>query len=396
MKVRLGQYRKRVQILVLCSIPFLFFLISAELVLRATHLFGARLSWAEPHDKWGWRHSPGMEYFYLGEDNVPITGHINRFGWRDRDRSLAKPSNTYRIAVLGDSLIEAFTVDEDSTFCAITEACLAQEANAIEVMNFGRSGMTQSEQYLVLKDEVFRFDPDMVILFFLPSNDIRDVSRKTAPFLLRPFFTVSDNNRLILDDSFLTTSEFQIKNWINPLKQRSILVSLLAERFNALRQMYRFKQTHQGTLAFTTKAKQVKFHKYLSLATDFPDSIYAENYKLNKRLIREMVALCKDADVDFMLTCAPTVFKPEEVVAYQQVEPTFNSVFFEQELKALADTLDIDFLSLHDQFESFYHQTSSPVLNDGHWNHKGHRLIADVLCDYLVNIKGRDARVEWR
>jgi len=68
----------------------------------------------------------------------------------------------------------------------------------VELMNFGRSGYTQTEELLVLKNHVAQFFPDMVILFFLPANDIGDVSKETATGVLRPFFNISQKGELIL------------------------------------------------------------------------------------------------------------------------------------------------------------------------------------------------------
>ena len=89
---------------------FFAFILTLELVLRATHLFGARISYSEPDPILGWRHTPKSKYWFYEENDHPITGRINSYGWRDKEWSLKKPENVYRIAVLGDSMVEAFQV----------------------------------------------------------------------------------------------------------------------------------------------------------------------------------------------------------------------------------------------------------------------------------------------
>lgn len=161
--------------------------------MRATHLFNARISWSERDSILVWRFTPGRRYWFKKENDHPVTGRINSYGWKDKEWSLQKPAKTYRIAVLGDSCVEAFQVESDQTFLSLTEQQLNKNQDIkVELMNFGRSGFTQSEELLVLKNCVSQFYTDMVVLFFSP-NDIEDVSRETAGDLIRPFYHISES-----------------------------------------------------------------------------------------------------------------------------------------------------------------------------------------------------------
>jgi len=86
-------------------------------------------------------------------------------------------------------------------------------------MNFGRSGCTQTEELLFLKNDVIQFFLDIVILFFYAGNDIIDVSKKTAPDLIMLFYYISESGELMLDTSFIELREFKIKCFINSFKQ---------------------------------------------------------------------------------------------------------------------------------------------------------------------------------
>ena len=91
-------------------------LVILEITFRTTHLFGARISWTKPDALIANRYVPGAKYWHNIENDHPITGTINSHGWRDRERSLIKPSNTFRMACLGDSYLDAFQVELDSSF----------------------------------------------------------------------------------------------------------------------------------------------------------------------------------------------------------------------------------------------------------------------------------------
>ncbi|MBI5056320.1 MAG: SGNH/GDSL hydrolase family protein [Nitrospirae bacterium] len=353
---------------------------ATEIILRTTHLFGARLSWAEPHPYIQWNHSLGASYWFNQENNHPITGKINRFGWRDKEWSLEKPKNTHRIAVLGDSYVEAFQVESDRTFIALTERALNGDVRGkFELMNFGRSGFTQTEELWVLKNEVMKFSPDMVIVFFLPENDIQDVRRETAPET-RPFYIYGNDGQLVLDNSFSKSIEFKIKFFINPIKKHSALISFLTERYN-------FYRVEHAAGAIKPTVSQELQNGYLSLATDKPNEKYLGSYGLNKLLLKEMVDFCKEKKVRFLLvTCdLANAYKSEDIKKFKSSNPSFNPDFYDEDMREYAKQLDLKYIGLERIFRQSYEKNEIP-LHWGHWNYQGHELVADVLTDKLKEI----------
>jgi hypothetical protein len=347
----------------------------AESVLRATHLFNARISWAQPDALIGYRHTPNMEYWHNDENDHPISGRFNRYGYRGKDWSIKKAPGTYRIAVLGDSYVEAFQVETEKTFLDLTKSRLNITLTPpVELMNFGRSGFTQSEEYIVLQREVTPFYPDMVILFFLPGNDIEDISDKTASTSFRPFYSFTENGKLHLDTSFTDTFEFKLKSLINGMKQRSILISFIMERINMLNS--KLKRTDKSNRKYSIGGA-------LSLCTDNPDKAFLTNYSLNKVLIREMAAFCRGRGIRFMLvTIDNPAYIPEVEEEYKSIDPTFNANFFEDDLSDFARLLGIDYLGLQRIFTEAY-KTKKIPLHWGHWNYEGHRVVADALSRKL-------------
>ena len=62
--------------------------------------------------------------------------------------------------------------------------------------------MTQSEELLLLENEVLEYQPDLVIVLFVPQNDIADMDRRTAINPLRPYYSIDEGDELELDTSF--------------------------------------------------------------------------------------------------------------------------------------------------------------------------------------------------
>lgn len=317
----------RAQVLLAAGSTILF-LVVLEIVLRLTHLFGAHVSYSTPDPLIKFHLVPNSTYWNLKENEHPITGTINKWGWRDRDWSLVKTANQVRIAVLGDSYVEAFQVEDDSTFLRLVERRVnATDGARIELMNFGASGFTTSEEYLVLATEVWKFSPDMVILFFNPENDITDISRETAPDTERPFYVVDRGGGLSLDTSFTSTSRFRMRKWIDPWKRRSALLSLILDRYNLLRRSVSETPLREQ---FSQGVKVGRLLETSSLCTHTPDTTYLWNYRLNKRLFKKIAQYGRAKSMRFMLVCQDLgEYTPSKVEGFRKIDSTFDANFFE-------------------------------------------------------------------
>lgn len=356
-------------------VMFSLFILAFEIVLRKTYLFGAHISPSEPCPALSWRFSPGSKYWQNKENDHPISGRINSYGWRDKEWSVHKPKDTYRIAVLGDSYVSAFQVESDRTFLVLAENKLNEDYNIkVELMNFGLPGGTQSEELLILNNHVEQFSPDMVLVFFLPSNDIEDVTRETAKRIMRPFYNISKNGELILDTSFVEMRGYKIRCYINYFKHHSALISLLCERYSAYRKASR------------TEMSPEKIEGFLSLCTKKPNATYLKNYQLNKILIKAMSDYCKEKRIRFMIVCLDiSTYIPEDEKKYITIDPTFNTNFFEDDLKNYAKLLNVEYLGLQRIFRQAYKSNPIP-LHWGHWNYEGHKVVANALAAKLKSI----------
>lgn len=95
--------------------------------------------------------------------------HTNRFGMRDRERSLAP--NGPRIALIGDSITQGLQVRDDETVSRQLERSLG---GGVEVLNFGVSSTGTAVQLLQYRAHVRPFHPDAVLLMFWVQNDAWD------------------------------------------------------------------------------------------------------------------------------------------------------------------------------------------------------------------------------
>ncbi len=366
---------------------FSLFLGGLELLLRTTHLFGARISWSVPDPEIGWRFVPGGSFWHFKENDHPIIWQTNSHGWKDREWTVDKPAGTYRVAVLGDSFVESMQVEQDKNFLSLAEKEWNEARSPkIEIMNFGRSGFTQTEELMVLKSDVLRFKPDAVVLYFFPSNDIYDIHEKTAVDVIQPFYKVTEAGGLELRTDFKSSTAYKLKSLIAPLKNRSALVSLLSDRMTLYRDMARMKKLGAGP--------SEKLPAYLTLGSPRPDAATVENYALNKRLITEIAFVCRENGIRFILAVIDTpAYLPEVEARFKEAEPGFDPYFFEKDLKALADSLGAGFIGLQTVFRNEWQEKGKELhwqvryggnpRETAHWNYEGHQAAARALNSAL-------------
>ena len=113
---------------------------------------------------------------YVEEAGRKIHLRFNRDGVRGPDRSLSKPDDTRRIAVIGDSFIASLAVNEEDTLVSRLQAMLNATNPQVtwEVMNFGVSGSSPGQEIALYRELVQRYEPDIVLQAFFVGNDLSD------------------------------------------------------------------------------------------------------------------------------------------------------------------------------------------------------------------------------
>jgi lysophospholipase L1-like esterase len=105
---------------------------------------------------------------------------LNSRGYRDKERTLAKPPGTRRIVLLGDSFAWGAGVHFEDALPQRLERLLNESGTETwEVINLARPGMNTVDQAPQLAAEGFKYDPDLVLLVFC-LNDSEDRTVRSA------------------------------------------------------------------------------------------------------------------------------------------------------------------------------------------------------------------------
>ena len=153
-----------------------------------------------PDEVRGWALRPGFAGWTKEENTLWV--EINGAGFRDRERSIAAPAGTLRVAVIGDSYVQGMNVPLEQTLPATLEgqlsACMG--SRRAEVLNFGVDGYGTTQELLTYRHVAANYQPDVVVLAVFTANDIYDndarLSREPSPqFVFR-------GEELVLDNAF--------------------------------------------------------------------------------------------------------------------------------------------------------------------------------------------------
>ncbi len=126
----------------------------------------------------------------------------NSSGFRDDEIPYDKPSGELRVLMLGDSYTEGFNVPQEKTFSQVAERLLARKlGRPVQVINAGCVSHSPLLEFLLLKEEGWRYHPDLVVLN-LDMSDVQDdffyersakADEQGIPYKVDPFLIPSAN-----------------------------------------------------------------------------------------------------------------------------------------------------------------------------------------------------------
>lgn len=171
--------------LVLMGVVFVLLCIAMEVTLRLLNtqslstnsVKSVILPIYDESETLSWKLSPGSTARYddpFGEFNVSY--QINSLGYRYPEFEVAKPPKTYRILSLGDSFAFGAAVEENETYSSCLERHFNnQSPTHFSVISMGVSGYSPDLEYLSLKENGLKLNPDFVLLAFYIGNDFTDL-----------------------------------------------------------------------------------------------------------------------------------------------------------------------------------------------------------------------------
>lgn len=399
--------KKAPELLIKISLSFLAFLVTLALVEGMARLLVPAPGNAQfiPDAEVGYRHAPDQRLWVSDETGeFRALFQTNQFGDPDRERTLEKPEGVFRVAVVGDSMVEAAQVSLEERFTYLLErdltAWVEQEPvpiHKVEVMNFGTAGYSTAQEWLNYRAHIRSFQPDLVLLVFLPGNDIKNNSYElevvqSCRAEIAPFFQLAGGQELVLmNENFYEKAQARYQKeeqtLIEVLKEtvwKDIrLVSLASQAYAALRSTERVSQVDEDACQ-TETTLQLYDPEVQRSSTD-----WQEAWQITSAIINQFA---QDAASDQAAFHLVTVTGPWEVQPETRdlVLPAAEQAQYDWELAhrmtaEMAETLAIPDLQVLPAMQRAVQDEGIAVhyKYNGHYTPEGHQVLAQALFPLL-------------
>ncbi len=357
---------------------------------------------------------PGFEGFYEKEGKSYV--RINSDGQRDREHAKMKPAGTIRIALLGDSYAEALQVPVEQAFWSILERKLQEcdvfPGRRVEIINFGVSGYGTGQELITLRNNVWQYSPDIVLLAFTTNNDVTDNSRALKQTDEIPYFAYK-NGELVYDASFRDSAAFRwhdsslskIGRWFHDNLRIVQLVHYvqvvgklrLTEWRNQRRAAPRPAPTPVAAVAPRAAPTAEAIGVDNMIYVEPQDDHWKEAWRVTEGLIEQIHDEARQRGAKFVLVTVSNGIQayPDPVARHTFMKHIGTSTVFYPNLRLedFAQRHQIDFLDLAEPMQAYADQNKiflhgfGKDIGNGHWNPAGHRLAAELIAQRLCQSK---------
>jgi hypothetical protein len=306
---------------------------------------------------------------------VPL--RINRDGFRDRDFDLSRPSGVLRVAVIGDSYVEAFQVPLERTAHKVLEARLRKAGHRAEVAGLGVGGFGTAQELLLFGAYARALDPQVVVLFFNPGNDVHDNSQGLKRDSRLPHFHL-EGERLI-ESPFAPAPRWRAR---------------LSNRLRNLSQLYALARDAAARAGSGGTGGGLPDELFVYCQD--PEGAWAEAWRLTEALLAEFAASVAASGARLVVAIvANQIQLPgrwEEAVARwpELAGPRCSPMVPVRRAREFLRSKGIPVIDLVDAFNRRVRATGErPHFEaDGHWNETGHRWAAEEIERFLLGHEG--------
>ena len=394
--------KERVFKLLLITCGFILGLLVLEICLRVVGY--SYPEFYQPDESRGYALIPNMQGWYRKEGESFVS--INSDGLRDDEHALEKPADVFRIAVIGDSYSEAPQVPVENAYWQVLktrlEACGAFGGRRVETINFGVSGYSTAQELVTLREKVWRYSPDMILLAMTTSNDMTDNLRHFKKTSI-PYYVYRDGE-LVLDNSFHDDKSFRARNstltatgkWLhNHLRFVQAIHEIQVSvkyRYNAWRRG-ETTQNQTSTQANIKPAPPGETGIDNQVYRAPPDEFWKEAWRVTEGVLSLMKTEVENHQARFLVVTLSNGIQVNPDAATREGFAKgvgADDLFYpDRRIKSWGDANNVEVINLAPDLLQYAERQKVLLhgfgenLGYGHWNAEGHRVAGETLAEKL-------------
>ena len=282
---------------------------------------------------------------------------VNNEGWNAPFDYLLADTLQPKIAVIGDSYIDAYQLDNQGIYPFVLQGLLGKK---YDVYAFGHSGVPLSQYLHVSRYVVEKFDPEIIIVNVVHNDFLESLFESDKR---NPYMTLMIQDSLNISEQVPSIKDFKPERFLKLIKKSALGRYLI---YN---------------LRITSKFKLIKKSNKIYNANIDVKAVLEESEKI-KWATRYLVNKLKYENPEKRILI---VMDAPRTDIYNGTIDSSNVLFLEKILKESCQLADIEFISLTDVFKQNYqkHQKQFNATYDHHWNQYGHEVVANYLLEYL-------------
>jgi len=300
---------------------------------------------------------PGLRYEH--KPNLETRYHMQPFvtnsrGMRDREYQLAKPADTFRVAVIGDSWTMGSGVAIEDVYHSVIESRLAERGGplAYEFLNFGVAGYELWDYVGVVEHGVRQFNPDLILVALSGTDHVIRAPGKPH-FVVRP--EINHFWVLTLLEDFRLQRE-------NSARKKEKGKAFRAERDQLARE-------RTASRARDDEPRAAKRRASRRSPAQRPEPMPKATMVYLRETLSELAQACERAETPLVVCFLSMSFNPQSTVTR-----AFAKVCGENE---------IPYRDMGSAFKGYRARQFWVFRDDHHPNAAGHALFADEVLAYL-------------
>jgi len=360
-------------IILFASLSICFIL--CEILLRLIPVPGIELRAAMDFDNdiYLYRYAPHSRILRWDIRNELLERKVNAEGYLDREHTIEKPKNIYRIGFFGDSFVEAIQVSLEHTFVRIIENKLKNYT--VETLAFGTTGHGTVHSFLKSKKYAPYFDLDMVVYVFC-DNDLGDQIKeiKRADYL--PYVTIVGDH-LVVDNELVIKSLHEYR-WGTVKKffyNNSMVFQNIYRRLSLIKKYGIKLSASKQDMQMATQTEHKSIPNQNDLPSLWPKAYRMEAMQFGEKVIAEWANDMKEQNRKFVICYIPRETEwGKELTKQDSWKPW---------LKHYCEKIKIDFI---DPTESFMVMAQKGIkIYDGHFSVYGHQAFAEAFVNWFIS-----------